>query len=254
MPNHTPPSRRSVLTGLGASALGTSALGLSACETLDPAILEGIMGGVGALSQGDAAAGIRAALNNGIGHAIGTVGVQNGFLGNDLIRIPLPRKLQEVQNVMTQFGAGGLLNNLQTQLNRGAEKAAPVAKSIFVDAVSSLSIQGAIGIVRGADNAATTYLQDRTTPKLVQLFSPIMENALGDTGALRLLDQVDSQLSSVPMVAGLGASARTDLISHGVQYGLSGVFTYIGEEERLIRENPAKRTSEILRRVFGASV
>ena len=236
-------TRRRLFLGLSSAVL------LSACETLDPAVIDGILG-AGGLSEFEASQGIKAALDNGIGSAISTVGRQNGFLGDSIIRIPLPKKLADVQSTLSSFGASGLLDELEVQLNRGAEKAAPVAKDIFVNAVSQLSIQDAIGIVRGADNAATTYLQGKTADRLAQLFSPILENALGDTGALRLVDQLDSRLSGLG-VSGLGASAKSDLVSHGVDYGLSGVFHYIGEEERLIRENPAARTSEILRRVFG---
>ena len=236
-------TRRRLFLGLSSAVL------LSACETLDPAVIDGILG-AGGLSEFEASQGIKAALDNGIGSAISTVGRQNGFLGDSIIRIPLPKKLADVQSTLSSFGASGLLDELEVQLNRGAERAAPVAKDIFVNAVSQLSIQDAIGIVRGADNAATTYLQEKTADRLAQLFSPILENALGDTGALRLVDQLDSRLSGLG-VRGLGASAKSDLVSHGVDYGLSGVFHYIGEEERLIRENPAARTSEILRRVFG---
>jgi len=239
-----PLSRRKALLLLA------SAAALPACETLDPAVIDGILNTGGGLSQFEASQGIKAALDNGIGQAIATVGRENGFLGDSLIRIPLPKKLADVQSTLSQFGASGLLDELEVQLNRGAEKAAPAARDIFVSAVSGLSIQDAIGIVRGADNAATTYLKDATSGRLTQLFSPIFENALGQTGALRLVDQLDGQLSGLG-VRGLGASAKSDLISHGVDFGLSGMFHYIGEEERLIRENPAKRTSEILRKVFG---
>ena len=239
-----PLSRRKALLLLA------SAAALPACETLDPAVIDGILNTGGGLSQFEASQGIKAALDNGIGQAIATVGRENGFLGDSLIRIPLPKKLADVQSTLSQFGASGLLDELEVQLNRGAEKAAPAARDIFVSAVSGLSIQDAIGIVRGADNAATTYLKDATSGRLAQLFSPIFENALGQTGALRLVDQLDGQLSGLG-VRGLGASAKSDLIAHGVDFGLSGMFHYIGEEERLIRENPAKRTSEILRKVFG---
>jgi len=233
--------------------LAAGATGLTACETTNLGGLGGVLGS-GILSQADAAKGIRAALSNGVGHAVSTVGKRDGFLLNNLIKIPLPKYLQDVQSVLGAVGAAGLLNDLETQLNRGAEKAAPVAKNIFLDVISGLTIQDAIGIVKGADNAATEYLQSRSTPKLVQLFSPIMENALGDTGALRLFDQVAGQVKNVPFAPQLGADAKNDLIGHGVNYALSGVFRYVAEEERLIRENPAKRTSEILRRVFGGVV
>ncbi len=236
-------SRRKTLSLLAAGA------GLSACETLDPAVIEGILG-AGGLTQFEASQGIKAALDNGIGSAISTVGRRNGFLSDNNIRIPLPKKLADVQSTLATFGASGLLDDLEVSLNRGAEKAAPVAKDIFISAVSQLSIQDAIGIVRGSEYAATEYLQAKTTDSLTTLFSPILQDSLSDTGALRLVDQLDSRLSGFG-IGGLGASAKSDLVSHGVAYGLSGVFYYIGEEERLIRENPAARTSEILRKVFG---
>jgi len=238
--------RRFVLLG------GLSAGGLTACETLDPTVIDGILGGgYGGLSQADAAMGIRAALDNGVGNAIANVGVLDGFLGNALVRIPLPKVLQDVQSYLKPIGADGLLVELQQQLNRGAEKAAPVAKDIFIGAIRDLTITDAINIVRGPDNAATQYLADRTTTKLAQLFSPIMENALNQTGALQIADQLQSTMRNIPLGPNL-SNARGDLIKHGVEYGLKGVFYYIGEEEKAIRENPAKRTSEILRRVFGS--
>lgn len=232
--------------------LGLAATPLSACETFDPSILDGLGGVGGALTAGEVALGLKAALDNGVGNALTNVGVLNGFLGNDTVRIPLPKVLQDVQSYLAPIGADGMLVELQTQLNRGAEKAAPVAKNIFLDAIRGLTITDAFEILRGPDTAATEYLQGRTTSRLSQLFEPIMENALNQTGALRLVDDVSSQLKAVPFGPNLGADARTDLIDHGVDYGLRGVFHFIGEEEKAIRANPAKRTSEILRRVFGA--
>ena len=245
-------SRRHTLLGLGSLAA------LPACETLDPAVIEGILGGTtGAgfgLSQADAAFGIKTALNNGIGNAVGTIGILDGFWANNLIQIPLPSQLQSVQNTLSRFGAGGLFNELHQQLNRGAERAVPVAKDIFVSAVSSLSINDAINIVRGPETAATDFLKGATQTKLTTAFSPIMETALADTGALRLVGQVEQSLSSLPVqVAGLN-NVKGDLISHGVSKGLDGMFYYIGEEEKAIRADPVKRTSDILRRVFGTTI
>ena len=230
---------------------GLFALPLAACETMNIGDLQGVLGS-GVLSQADAARGIKAALDNGIVSAISTVGRSGGFLNDRKIHIPLPKVLGDVQNVLSKVGAGGVLNELEAQLNHGAEQAAPVAKNIFFDAIAGLSIQDAIGIVRGPQNAATVYLQDKTTPRLTALFSPIMENALGQTGALRLLNQVTGNLRNIPFAPQLGANARSDLIGHGVKYGLDGVFHYVASEEAAIRANPAKRTSEILRRVFGS--
>lgn len=243
--------RRTLLLGLAALPLAAP---LTACETFDPAILDGVLGqpGAGGLSAFEAANGIRAALDNGVGNALANLGVLNGFFGNDIVRIPLPKVLRDVQSYLAPIGADGLLVELQTQLNRGAEKAAPAAKNIFLDAVRGLTITDAFDILRGADDSATEYLRGRTTDSLSQLFSPIMETALNGTGALKLVDDVSSQLRNVPFGPNLGNDARRDLVDHGVDYGLRGVFHFIGEEEKAIRANPAKRTSDILRRVFGA--
>lgn len=237
--------RRIVLLGLAATPF-------AACETFDPSVLGGISGLGGELTAGEVALGLKAALDNGVGNALTNVGVRNGFLGNDIVRIPLPKVLRDVQSYLAPVGADGLLVELQTQLNRGAEKAAPAARDIFLDAVRGLTITDAFDILRGPETAATQYLQSRTTSRLSQLFAPIMESSLNQTGALRLVDDVSSQLNSVPFAPNLGADARADLIDHGVEYGLRGVFHFIGEEEIAIRANPAKRTSDILRRVFGA--
>jgi len=235
-------SRRMFIALGGASLAGCVTDGLPA--------LGGVTG-AGGLSQADAAAGIRAALNKGVSSAITTIGVKDGFLLNNLIHIPLPKTLQDMQSSLSKIGLSGPLDTLETQLNRGAEAAAPVARNIFVDAISSMSISDAIGIVRGGDNAATNYLKGRTLPSLTNLFTPIMTTALEQAGAIRTLDSLSARLKTIPLAPKIGADAKSDLISHGVEYGLDGIFTYIGKEEAAIRANPAKRTSEILRRVFG---
>lgn len=240
-------SRRLVLLGLGGGLT-------SACATLDylPDIT-GLPGGVatGGLSQADAAAGIRAALTNGVTSAVQTVGVRNGFLGDPQIRIPLPSFLQDMQSTLSRVGLSGPLDRLETQLNRGAETAAPRARSIFVDAISAMTINDAIGVVRGGENAATNFLKQKTFSPLTDLFTPIMSGALQETGAIQTLDGLSDSLRSIPLAPQLGADAKTDLVRHGVQYGLDGMFHYIAREEAAIRANPAKRSSEILRRVFG---
>ncbi len=223
---------------------------MTGCVT-DGMVLPTIPGSSGALTEADAAAGIRAALNNGVGSAISLIGVRDGFLRNPQIHIPLPGFLRDMQSSLSRLGLSGPLDTLETQLNRGAETAVPRARKIFVNAISSMSIRDAIGVVRGGENAATTYLKDRTFSPLTNLFTPIMSNALQETGAVKTLDSLDARLRSIPLAPRLGADAKSNLISHGVQYGLDGMFLYIAKEEAAIRSNPAKRTSEILRRVFG---
>ena len=237
-----------------ASLLGLPVLG--ACKTLDSNVLNDVLGGVsglGGLTQAEAAHGIRVALNNGVGSAINTVGVLGGYLNDGRIHIALPSDLQNIQGVLQKLGAGKILDSLETALNHGAETAAPMARELFVDVISKVTITDAIAIVQGPENAATSYLSERSLPSLTRVFNPIMTQALESTGALQLFDQLTSSLTNVPFAPQLGAKAKTQLIEHGVSKGLGGLFYYIGEQEAAIRSNPAERTSEILRRVFGSA-
>ncbi len=246
---HMKINRRTLfVVGLGAAA--------SACTTAEQqaildSVLSGTAGGAPGLSEADAAAGIRAALNNGIAHAVATVGRRGGYLNDPAIRIPLPGFLRDAQSTLSRIGMSGALDDLETQLNRGAEAAAPVARDIFLDAIRGLTIRDAIGIVRGPSNAATQYLQRTTTPTLTGLFRPITVTALEQAGAMRTYDNLVGRLRNIPLAPQYGEDAKNDLIDHGVEKGLDGLFHYIGKEEAAIRANPAKRTSEILRRVFG---
>ncbi|MCB2098116.1 MAG: DUF4197 domain-containing protein [Parvularculaceae bacterium] len=237
-------SRRRMIFALGGASLAAGC-------AVDGLPTIGVPGAGGGLTQADAAAGIRAALNNGVASAISTIGVADGFLLNNLIHIPLPKTLKDMQSSLSKIGLSGPLDTLETQLNRGAEAAVPKARSIFVDAISQMSISDAIGIVRGGNNAATDYLKERTFTPLTGLFTPIMTTALEQAGAIKTLDSLSARLKAIPLAPKLGADAKTDLIRHGVQFGLDGMFVYVAKEEAAIRANPAKRTSEILRKVFG---
>jgi hypothetical protein len=211
----------------------------------------GPQGSAGGLSQAEAADGIKAALRQGVGSAINQLGQVNGYFADRQVRIPLPPRLASLQGELQRFGLSGSLDELERQLNRAAEEAAPQAQAIFADAITRLSIRDALEIVRGSDTAATEYFQRETTEPLTRLFSPIMERALQQTGAIRTFDQMATRLSRVPLAPQLSGDAKADLIDHGVGRGLDGLFYYVAREEEAIRSNPAKRTSEILRRVFG---
>ncbi len=244
-----------------ALALVPGGLALAACESTEgAAILESVLGAAqtygggssaGGLSQADAVLGIKTALNDGVGAAITRVGRTNGFLGDRLIRIPLPGFLADAQQTLGRIGLSGLLDDLETQLNRGAERAAPVAKDLFVDAITSMSVRDAIGIVNGGPTSATDYFKRTTTPRLTQLVRPIMTDALQNAGAIQTFDRLAASANNVPFAPQLGADAKTSLIDHGIDKGLDGIFYYIGQEEAAIRRDPVKRTSEILRKVFG---
>jgi len=200
------------------------------------------------LSNDDADKGLREALSLGAASAVTQVGKPDGYWGDGLIQIPLPKALAQVQKTLKPLGLSGALDEVHSSMNHAAEQAAPVAKDLFLDAIRSLTLKDAIGIVKGGPTSGTQYLKSATTPRLTTLFTPPIASALEHTGAVTSLDQA---IARNGLKAYVKEDPKTYLSKHAVKYALSGLFYYVGEEESAIRRDPAKRTSEILKRVFG---
>lgn len=210
--------------------------------------IEGIQGG-DELTMAEIDAGLRQALEIGTDRVASQIGVTDGYWNDPQIRIPLPGRLGQVQSELDKVGLSGPLDDLQLRMNRAAENAVPVGKTIVIDAVKSITIEDALGILNGGDTAATDFLRGRTEEQLRQTFTPYVEDALAASGAYRALDSVTS---SQPLLAIAATDYKSDLTSYAVQFGLDGVFTYLALEEQKIRENPVARTTDLLRKVFGA--
>jgi hypothetical protein len=133
-------------------------------------------------------------------------------------------------------------------LNRAAEAAAPEAKELFWQAISEMTLDDVRRIYDGPDDAATRYFQDKMTPPLAKRMEPVVDRSLADVGAIQSYDNMMGQYESVPFVP----DVKADLISYVVEKAMDGLFYYVAKEEAAIRNNPAARTTEILRRVFGA--
>jgi hypothetical protein len=201
------------------------------------------------VSERDASDGLRAALDLSARGVTERLGRPNGFFGDPKIQIPLPGTLARIQKGLKPLGLSGALDDVQLQINRSAEAAMPTARRLFLDAIRGLTIQDALTILRGGDDAATRLLRARTETSLTALLTPPMEQALTQTGAYRALENAARR---TPMAgANLAGVTRTDLTNFAVQKTLDGAFAYIAEEERNIRKDPAKRTTDLLRRVFG---
>lgn len=242
-------SRRRLLALLPVSAL-------AACSTDDlNSVLNDVLGSsattVGGVTQAEAADGIRAALTKGTSEAIAQVGKLNGYFGDSAVRIPLPQSLASVQTELSRFGLSATLDELERQINRGAEQAAPQARGIFLDSIRQMTISDAFDIVGGSDTAATEYFQRTTTGRLSSLFTPIMEDSLRRTGAVQSYDSLVTRLSGIPLAPQLGADAKKDFLDYSVDKGLDGLFFYVAKEEQAIRNNPAERTTDLLRKVFA---
>lgn len=200
------------------------------------------------MSQADAARGIREALGLAARNATTRLGARDGFWGATRVRIPLPGVLGQTQRTLSRMGMSRPLDDLQQSLNRAAETTMPEAARLFTDAVRTVMIADAVQIVRGGDSSATTYLRGRTETRLTTLLRPPMTQALTSSGAFTLMRTALREVGLASMTSDL----RTEVINFSTAKALDGCFLYIADEERAIRRDPVRRTSDILRRVFGA--
>ena len=191
--------------------------------------------------------GLKQALDIGARNAIDNVGQTNGYLGNDLIRIPLPPAFDKVSSLIRKVGLSGQADQFEQSLNRAAEKAAPAATKILVDAIQNMSIDDATKVLNGSDNAATEYFKTQTSTQLTQLFKPTIASSLNEVGSTKYYNDLSQQLAAVPLI---GEQVNVDLTDYVTQQALEGLFAIIALEEKKIRENPAARTTELLKQVF----
>jgi hypothetical protein len=210
--------------------------------------LGGSSGGTGGLGQSEIAAGLREALKVGTERVVGQVGAVDGFNADPEIHIPLPGALKNVQSVLRGFGMGSLADDLELRMNRAAEAAAPEAKQLFFQAISEMTLDDVQQIYNGPDDAATRYFQGKMSPPLAERMVPIVDRTLADVGAIRTYDEMIAQYKAVPFVP----DVKADMTKYVVEKAMDGLFHYVAVEEAAIRRNPAKRTTELLQRVFGA--
>lgn len=199
------------------------------------------------LSQADVVSGLKEALQVAAANASTKLSLKDGFFGDDAVRIPLPGALGKAQKQLKPLGLSAPLDDLQLKVNRAAEAAAPQAKTLVIAAVKSMTIEDAMSVLKGGDTAATDFLRARTETQLRAAFRPYFQDALAKSGALASVDGAVRKYG-----AGLvQTDAKTWLTDNATTGALNGLFYYVAREEQAIRKDPVKRTSEILRRVFG---
>ncbi|HSP00307.1 MAG TPA: DUF4197 domain-containing protein [Thioalkalivibrio sp.] len=191
--------------------------------------------------------GLREALRIGADNVIGRLGQPGGFLDDPRIRIPLPGGLVQVQEQLGRFGLSGMLDDLELRMNRAAEQATPRAKTLFLNAIQAMSVEDAQSILNGPEDAATRYFEGRMRDPLGTEMRPIVDDTLAESGAARVHDDLMGRYRSIPFLP----EVDSDLGAHVVGRGLDGVFHYLAVEEAAIRQDPARRTTELLRKVFG---
>jgi len=198
-------------------------------------------------TESEAAQGIREALVKGTQNGVSLVSVTDGYFGNAAIKIPFPDDAKMVESRLRSMGLGKQVDEAILSLNRAAEDAAHGAQPIFVDAITGMSIQDAIGIVRGPEDAATSYLKRTTTAKLTDAFKPVIKTSLDKVNATKYWSDLINTYNKIPLVQ----KVNPDLAAYVTSKAIDGLFVMIAAEEKLIRKDPVARTSEILRKVFG---
>lgn len=199
------------------------------------------------LTEGDANAGIRTALERGANAAVALLGRPDGFLGNPLVKIELPGSLKDAARLLKATGQGGKLDELVTAMNRAAEAAVPAAKPLLLKAVRDMSVEDGLKILKGGDDSVTNFFADKTREPLGQQFLPIVTRATERVALADKYNAVARKASGFGLVRGDEANIQQYVTGRA----LDGLFRIIGEEEKKIRRDPVGTGSAILKKVFG---
>ncbi|HSF48651.1 MAG TPA: DUF4197 domain-containing protein [Burkholderiales bacterium] len=207
-----------------------------------------LAGPLDSFSNADAVKGLKDALTQGASAAVAKLGVDDGFLKNPKVKIPLPENLQKVERMLRTFGMGQQADELVVAMNRAAEAAVPEAKALLIDAVKKMSVADAKQILNGGDNAATQYFRKVTEAPLTQKFLPIVNEATQKVG----LAQQYNQFAASGARFGLVKEEDTKIENYVTRRALDGLYLVIGEQEKALRENPVQASTSMAKKIFDA--
>jgi len=211
-------------------------------------LLKGIgLGGQKGLSDAKIGEGLKEALKVGTENTVNLTGKTDGFFLNQAIKILMPEKLRTLEKGLRAVGYGPQVDEFVLSMNRAAERAAPFAKQIFWDAIGEMTFEDVRKIYSGNETAATDYFKGKTSDKLTVIFKPIVDRAMNEVGVTRQYKELVGRYESIPFVK----KETFDIDQYVVTKALDGLFHVLGEEEKKIRTNPAARTTDLLKEVFG---
>lgn len=202
---------------------------------------------VSGLSTDDIAGGLKEALNKGVESSTNLLSATDGFFKNAAVKILLPPEAQKVERTLRSAGLGNQVDQAVLTMNRAAEDAAKSAAPIFLDAVKRMTITDAMNILKGNDSAATTYLKANTTSALTTAFRPVIDSSLAKVDATKYWSSLTTSYNQLPFVKKL----ETDLTTYVTGKALDGLFHEIALKEKDIREHPAARSTDLLKKVFS---
>lgn len=200
------------------------------------------------LSNDEVIKGLKDALTVGTNNSTGIASKVDGYYKNPKMFIPFPPEAKQVKDKMDALGMKPQTDKFVMTLNRAAEEAAKNAAPVFINAVKGMSIGDGFGILKGADNAATQYLKDKTTAELKQKFTPIVKAAIDKVEVTKYWNPIITKYNKIPMVQ----KQNPDLTAYVTEKAMAGLFMLLAEEELKIRKDPMARVNDILKRVFGS--
>jgi hypothetical protein len=213
--------------------------------------LKGLQKGIGSgstASDTEIVNGLKEALQIGTGNAVQIVSKVDGYYKNPKIRIPLPDSVQKTEKILRAAGYGSKIDEFELSMNRAAERAAPQAKGLFLDAIKQMTFADARKILNGRENEATLYFKDKTSPRLREVSKPIVRDAMGEVGVTKSYQDLEKSARSVPFAG----SFTFDLDQYVTDKALDGLFLMVADEEKKIRQDPMARTTDLLKKVFGS--
>jgi hypothetical protein len=205
---------------------------------------------VNELTNAEASGGLKEALIQGAGKAVGQLSAVDGFLGNKEVKIPLPETMQKAEKAMRMFGMGKQADELVLKMNRAAEAAVPEAKALLVDSVKKMSVADAKAILSGGDDAATQYFKKTTSAPMAEKFLPIVKKA---TDNVQLAQQYN-KFAEMGSKFGVVKKEQANLEQYVTQKTLDGVYLMMAKEEAAIRKDPVGQASNLLKKVFGTLI
>ncbi len=218
----------------------------SGCETAKSVMDSVRTTGQGSLTTAEVVDGLKTALELGTDSATNELSKPDGFYKDAMVKILMPPEAANVEKTLRNVGLGRVVDKAVLSMNRAAEDASQYVGNIFINAIKQMTIQDAFSILRGGNTAATNYLKEKTTGQLTAAFKPIISKSLDNTSATKYWSDVFTtynRFSNEPV--------NTDLTTYVTQKALDGLFYKIGTEEQQIRNDPAARVKDILKKVFA---
>ena len=200
------------------------------------------------ISNKDASLGVKTALEKGASAAVAKLGVENGFLENDKVKIKLPPKIEKARSILKIAGQSKKLDELEVSMNRAAEAAVPMAKPLLMDAIKSMSVKDAKNILTGGDTSVTDFFKQKTATALSAKFLPLVKTVTDKSGVSKSYNSVISQAQKY----GVAADQDATVEAYVTRRATEGLYLMIAEEEKAIRQDPLAAGSDILKKVFGA--